>query len=87
MPCGEWPDITLARDLFIDRLDPGEKALGDRGYRDENFFENPNGDENKKKILARHETVNKRLKQFSCLKNIFRHALYLHPSFFMLLSM
>jgi len=28
MPCGEWPDITLAWDVFIHRLDPGEKALG-----------------------------------------------------------
>ena len=80
-PCGQWPDLNLARDNFIHRLDPGEKALGDRGYRDQNYFDNPNGDK-KKKILAMHEPVNKRLKQFSCLKNSFRHALYLHPSFF-----
>jgi len=63
-------------------LDPGEKALADGGYRDSDYFENPNGDQQKKKILARHETVNGRIKQFSCMKNIFRHDLHLHPSFF-----
>jgi hypothetical protein len=36
----------------------------------------------KKKILARHETVNKRIKQFCCLNFRFRHYLHLHPRFF-----
>ena len=82
LPCGQWPDLRLARDAFIGHLQPGEKALADRGYRDCNHFENPNEDRQKKKILARHETVNGRIKQFRCMKNIFRHALYLHPVFF-----
>lgn len=82
MPCGEWPDLRLARNAFIDRLQPGEKALADRGYRDENFFEFPNGDQQRKRILARHETVNSRIKLFCCMKERFRHALYLHPRFF-----
>lgn len=33
-------------------------------YQDNNCFVNPNGDQIKKNILARHETVNKRVKQF-----------------------
>lgn len=82
LPCGEWPDITLARDVFIHLLDPGEKTLADGGYRNSDYFENPNGDQHKKKILARHETVNGRIKQFSCMKNRFRHDLHLRPSFF-----
>lgn len=81
-PCGEWPDLRLARDAFIDRLEIDEKALADKGYRDNNFFVNPNGDPLKKKILARHETVNKRVKQFYCMNDVFRHVLTLHPSFF-----
>lgn len=81
-PCGQWPDIRIARVAFIGRLNPGEKALADGGYRDEHNFENPNGDERKRSILARHETVNVRLKQFCCLKERFRHDLYLHPRFF-----
>jgi len=82
LPCGEWPDIRLARNAFIGRLLPGEKALADCGYRDLNFFENPNRDQRLKQILARHETVNSRVKQFRCMTDVFRHALYLHPSFF-----
>ena len=82
LPCGEWPDLKLARDVFIYRLLPGEKALADKGYRDDNFFENPNGDPHKKIILARHETVNARIKQFRCMRSTFRYALYLHPCFY-----
>jgi hypothetical protein len=50
-PCGEWPDLRLARDAFIDHLEIDEKALADKGYRDKNYFENPNGDPLKKKSL------------------------------------
>ena len=82
VPCGHWPDLKLARDAFIFNLQEGEKALADRGYQDQNFFEHPNGDQRKKKILSRHETANRRIKQFSCLQHRFRHALFLHPSFF-----
>lgn len=81
-PCGEWPDLRLARDAFIDHLEIDEKALADKGYRDNNYFVNPNGDPLKKKILARHETANKRVKQFYSMKDVFRHVLTLHPSFF-----
>ena len=35
-----------------------------------------------KKALARHETVNKRLKQFKCLKQQFRHPLRKHKDCF-----
>lgn len=35
LPCGEWPDLKFARNAFIGRLESGEKALADRGYRDQ----------------------------------------------------
>jgi hypothetical protein len=41
--------LRLARDAFIDHLEIDEKALADKGYRDNNYFENPNGDPLKKK--------------------------------------
>ena len=63
-PCGEWPDLRLARDAFIYHLNIGEKALADTGYRDNWDFVNPNGDQISKNILAGHQTVNKRVKQF-----------------------
>ncbi len=82
LPCGEWPDIRIARDAFIYSLLPREKAVADKGYQDRRFFENPNGDQQKERILARHETVNRRIKQFFCMQHRFRHALFLHPTFF-----
>jgi len=83
-PCGEWSDLRLFRDALIEAIAPGERIVADRGYNDLNFFDFPNGnaDIRKKIILARHETVNKRLKQFCCLKERFRHPLHLHPRFF-----
>ena len=44
-PCGEWSDLRLARDAFINHLEIGEKAVADKGYRDNNYFVNPNGDQ------------------------------------------
>ena len=35
----------------------------------------------KNRVRARHETVNKRIKQFSSLSGIFRHDLDLHSDF------
>jgi hypothetical protein len=32
--------------------------------------------------LARQETINRRIKQFSCMSQRFRHSLNLHPGFF-----
>ncbi|KAK4009233.1 hypothetical protein OUZ56_018349 [Daphnia magna] len=60
LPCGAWPDLRLARDAIIHVLDPGERIIADRGYRDQTFFDMPNGsedDEQKRKILARHQTL------------------------------
>ena len=48
LPCGEWPDLRLARNAFIGRLQLGEKALADGGYRDQQFFEFTNRDRQKK---------------------------------------
>jgi hypothetical protein len=80
-PCGKWPDLRLARDAFIDRFEIDKKALNDKGYRDNNFFVNPNEDP-LKKILATHETLKKRVKQFYCMNDVFRHVFTFHPSFF-----
>jgi hypothetical protein len=82
LPCGEWPDLRLARDAFIHHLNSGEEALADKGYQDQHYFENPEGDQRKKRILARHEAVNGRIKQFCCMKDRFNPALFLYPCFF-----
>jgi hypothetical protein len=41
------PTCRLNRDAFINHL-YGEKALADKGYQDNYYFVNPNGDQMKK---------------------------------------
>lgn len=83
-PCGEYPDLKLAREVYIHSVNIGEKTLGDKGYRDANFFilPTPNTKDTHGRIMARHETVNKRLKQFKSLSHPFRHDLKKHPMVF-----
>jgi len=83
VPCGQWPDLRLARESFVHRLDVGEKALADKGYRDPNFVypgaPGSMSNRRQKDIMARHETVNRRFKEFGVLGSRFRHKLTLHP--------
>lgn len=68
VPCGEWPDLRLARNAIIEAIQPTEFIIADRGYNDAQYFDFvPNLQ--KKRILARHETVNRRIKQFSCMSH------------------
>ncbi len=83
-PCGDYPDIKVAREAFVSFLDRGEKALTDKGYRDDNFFVIPNLKNKKlhRRIMSRHETVNRRMKQFQALKQVFRHNIDKHTMVF-----
>jgi hypothetical protein len=85
VPCGAWPDIKLAQEHLVPKLREGEQAAGDRGYRKENncgpFFAPRRDDGSEvvkhhnqilKRMGARHETVNKRLKDYNILKIGFR---------------
>lgn len=67
--------------MFIHFLDEGERALADKGYKNYNFFKNPSN-KKEKTVLARHETVNGRIKEFNILKNCFRNSLHKHPNTF-----
>ena len=75
--CGEWPDINIFKHALITYLEQGERVQADNGYRGYPKVKTPNlgGDQ---RVDQRHETVNKRLKQIKCLKNIWRHDLNLH---------
>ena len=85
-PCGRHPDLKIAREKFVKLLHPKERAVADKGYRfDSRFICVKNGQATNKrikKILARHENVNRRIKSFDCLSGTFRHELYLHHVFF-----
>jgi len=83
-PCGLFSDLKLARESFVLSVDAGERTIGDKGYKDSTFFilRNSRNEDVHKRILSRHETVNKRLKQFQILKHNFRHELAKHPMVF-----
>lgn len=82
--CGEMNDLMIARDKLVQFLIPNEKVLADKGYQDSRYFITPT-DENgirHKQIMSRHETVNKRYKQFEILNERFRHDNSKHSSVF-----
>ena len=76
VPCGDWPDLRLARDSYVYMVRPNEMTIADEGYTDRNYFIHD------QRIMARHETVNRRMKQFGVLGQKFRHNRSLHPQCF-----
>lgn len=66
-------------------LGDGELVEADRGYRGEHWHVRTTEDyadredlRSKAKVMARHETVNQRFKQFGALKQVFRHNIGVH---------
>ncbi|KAJ3280198.1 hypothetical protein HDU76_009248 [Blyttiomyces sp. JEL0837] len=81
LPCGSWSDMKMARQFVFPLLEEGEWIAADRGYRgDRRIISYVSGtgaavrrhNENIKNMKARHETVNKRLKDFNILVVPFR---------------
>lgn len=83
-PAGLYPDLKLARELYVHEIIQGELTFADRGYGDSRYFVSPNHTNavGHKFIMSRHETVNKRLRQFRVLYNTFRHDIDKHPKCF-----
>ncbi len=79
-PCGEWTDLKIAKDLYI-HIAKKEITLADKGYCLKPFFKQPTTSR-ENKILARHEALNGRLKEFAILSNRFRNCLNKHPMVF-----
>lgn len=76
-PCGDYSDLTVARQAYVFLVNDNERTLSDKGYRGSPYFILPNQQnaEVHKRIMASHETVNKRLKTFRILKKPFHHDL------------
>ena len=84
-PCGQWPDLKIFRHALMGELLDGEKVEADLGFQCEklyinefNIFLSERGQRQKYLARARHETVNKRFKQWNCLQRVFRHNLGKH---------
>jgi hypothetical protein len=87
-PCGEWLDLRIAREGIVHHLLPGEMFIADGGYCDGGeYFNTPNGLNNEEQGMqslarSRHETVNKRLKQFKVIDGVYRHSIESHGTCF-----
>ena len=80
-PAGKMPDITIFRLRLKHVLPDGEKVIADKGYRGEPnkvVIDHPDA----QKVRSRHETVNRRFKQFNILGRTFRHSPDLHQAVF-----
>jgi len=86
-PCGDFPDLTIAREDYLEEINEGEMTVADDGYRDVNYFIHPHGfpetNLHQKQIMSRHETINERLKEFRVLSSRFRHDISLHQMCFL----
>ena len=90
-PAGEYPDIKIFTETLMQELDEGERVETDKGYRGHTtkckvpgplYADQVQYLEMKKRVAARHETINNRLKFFTCLDKRFRHSMAKHASCF-----
>ena len=88
---GSWTDSKIFRDGMVKGLDRFERVEADAGYKahDLQFARTPYSLWNKDRmpelrncVQARHETVNRRFKQYGSLQQRFRHDWKLHCNVF-----
>jgi hypothetical protein len=86
-----WNDLSIFRDGLRGMLEPGERVEADDGYNGDcpQYVKCPGGitaqedqEYMKKRVRMRHEHVNEKFKNFSVLKQKFRHNKEKHGSFF-----
>ena len=87
---GSTNDLTIFRNSLKKKLSPGEKVIADNGYRD--YKARLKGEESKqedydwrkahREIRARQEIINRRIKQYRCMSEIFRHGEGKHAKMF-----
>ena len=85
--CGKWSDLKIFRVALKKKLVPRERVEADGGYRGDIRISDPEDAANmqescmKSAARSRHETINRRFKQFDCMKN-FRHDKDIHVNLF-----
>ena len=79
-PAGDFPDLEIFKLGLKDELIRGEKVETDEGYRGDFNIRTPSDYEGnatwkimKGQARARHETINRSLKEFNVLRSTFRH--------------
>ena len=91
-PCGQYPDIKIFMECGLkDNLEEGERVEAYNGYKgdDPDFAKSKSGifhpqsaSSIRNTVCARHETVNKRFKQFGVLSAVIRHDMTKHSTVF-----
>jgi hypothetical protein len=87
---GDWPDIEIFRAGLLHMLEHGERVEADKGYRGEapqhcitpDCPIEPNRVGLHRRVALRHETVNKRFKNWGCMAQRFRHSVQKHSACF-----
>ena len=88
---GSWPDIKIFKHGLMQKLPQGERVEADKGYRGakskidlphECCGGEPQQRRIKSRVRARHESLNRILKRYKCLHEVFRHELPKHQAFF-----
>lgn len=84
---GSINDKTIFRQGLHHHLPEGYLAIVDKGYSGRKFAPISELDSQeviffKKRVLSRHETVNKRIKDFSVTSTKFRHGVAYHDACF-----
>ena len=92
-PCGLNSDLTIFRLGLKQQLLPGERVEADDGYRGDERCDGPfdycySEEQYRSKftVRARHETINRRFKQFGILSTRFRHPRGKHGDIFMAIA-
>jgi hypothetical protein len=86
--CGDWPDLRIARRWLHRRLEPDEFYLADVGYRCgagpaiTRHSVPPHRRTTFDALMARHETINRRFKEFAILGSKYRHEEEKHGEIF-----
>jgi len=88
-PCGRYSDVDIARISLHYMLETWEQYIADSVYRSayDNFARTPTGlwdfaDIAESDARARHECINRRLNEFRCLHDKYRHDRKDHFSWF-----
>ena len=83
-PCGQFNDIKIFKENLQKKLEKNEKVEADgiyrgvNGTRSKGDFVSRSDQRAKSKARGRHETVNGRIKNWACLRDVWRHPLDKH---------
>lgn len=92
---GLWNDISIFRNALLHQLEDGERVESDDGLRgvSPQYSKCPRSignrvecEEMQQLVRSRHETVNKRFKQWNILKSIYKGKIEYHGGYFRIVA-